>query len=110
MFGKLKEKLKNWTQGLIKKTVEEESEGEIKKTKEKEKKPKKQSKEKFQEEKKEKKKLKKLFEAVIAVAKKMKVRKFEWQVLDWNKPAINFYKKYNTVFEDKWVNCKLVFE
>ena len=53
---------------------------------------------------------KKLFEAVIAVAKKMKVRKFEWQVLDWNKPAINFYKKYNTVFEDKWVNCKLVFE
>jgi fused signal recognition particle receptor len=59
MFVKLKEKLKNWTQGLIKKTVEEESEGEIKKTKEKEKKPKKQSKEKFQEEKKEKKKLKK---------------------------------------------------
>ena len=38
MFGKLKEKLKNWTQGLIKKTDEEESEGEIKKTKEKEKK------------------------------------------------------------------------
>lgn len=53
---------------------------------------------------------KKLFEAVISVAKKMKVRKFEWQVLGWNKSAINFYKKYSTVFDDKWVNCKLVFE
>ncbi|TAL62532.1 MAG: GNAT family N-acetyltransferase [Bacteroidetes bacterium] len=53
---------------------------------------------------------KKLFEAVIAVAKKMKVRKLEWQVLNWNKPAINFYKKYRTVFDNEWVNCKLVFE
>ena len=52
----------------------------------------------------------KLFEAVVAVAKKMKVRKLEWQVLNWNKPAINFYKKYSTVFDNEWVNCKLVFE
>src|ERR1051326_1677491 len=40
---------------------------------------------------------KKLFEEVIKVAKKMKVRKLEWQVLNWNEPAINFYKKYSTV-------------
>jgi GNAT superfamily N-acetyltransferase len=53
---------------------------------------------------------KKLFEAVIAVAKKRKVRKLEWQVLHWNSPAINFYKKYDTVFDKEWVNCKLVFE
>lgn len=51
-----------------------------------------------------------LFKAVVSVAKKMKVRKLEWQVLDWNKPAINFYKKYRTVFDDEWINCKLVFE
>ena len=51
----------------------------------------------------------KLFEAVIAEAKKMGVRKLEWQVLDWNQPAINFYKKYSTVFDKEWVNCKLVF-
>lgn len=53
---------------------------------------------------------KKLFEEVVNAAKKMKVRKLEWQVLDWNKPAINFYKKYSTVFDNEWVNCKLIFE
>jgi GNAT superfamily N-acetyltransferase len=30
-----------------------------------------------------------------------------WQVLDWNEPAINFYKKYNCKFENEWVNCTL---
>ncbi len=62
MFGKLKEKLKNWTQGLIKKAVVEEVEKEVKKKKEKSKKPEKQTKEekeKFQEEKKGKKQSKK---------------------------------------------------
>jgi GNAT superfamily N-acetyltransferase len=51
-----------------------------------------------------------LFDEVIKVSKKMKVRKLEWQVLNWNEPAINFYKKYSTVFDDEWINCKLVFE
>jgi hypothetical protein len=31
----------------------------------------------------------------------------EWQVLDWNKPAIEFYKKYNATLDEEWVNCKL---
>jgi len=53
---------------------------------------------------------KKLFEAVIAAARKMKARKLEWQVLDWNTPAISFYKKYSTVFDGTWVNCKLILE
>lgn len=53
---------------------------------------------------------KQLFEAVLQVAKKMKARKLEWQVLEWNKPAINFYKKYSTVFDAEWINCKLAFE
>ncbi len=52
----------------------------------------------------------KLFEEVIKVARKIKVRKLEWQVLHWNKSAINFYKKYSTVFDKEWVNCKRVFE
>lgn len=30
-----------------------------------------------------------------------------WQVLDWNEPAINFYKKYNAKLEYEWVNCQL---
>ena len=32
-----------------------------------------------------------------------------WQVLDWNEPAINFYKKYPTVFDNEWINCALNF-
>ena len=30
-----------------------------------------------------------------------------WQVLDWNEPAINFYKKYGARIEDGWLNCHL---
>ena len=30
-----------------------------------------------------------------------------WQVLDWNEPAINFYKKYGSRIEDGWLNCNL---
>lgn len=49
----------------------------------------------------------KLFEEVVKVGKDMGVRKIDWQVLDWNEPAIQFYKKYNTVFTNEWVNCTL---
>ncbi len=30
-----------------------------------------------------------------------------WQVLDWNEPAINFYKKYNAKLDSEWINCHL---
>jgi GNAT superfamily N-acetyltransferase len=30
-----------------------------------------------------------------------------WQVLDWNEPAINFYKKYNARLDGEWINCSL---
>lgn len=50
-----------------------------------------------------------LIKALIKVAKQEKVRKLEWQVLKWNTPAIEFYKKLNTLFDDEWLNCKLTF-
>ncbi len=53
---------------------------------------------------------KSLMQAVIQIAKKEKVRKLEWQVLKWNTPAIEFYKKLNTIFDDEWLNCKLTYE
>ena len=31
----------------------------------------------------------------------------EWQVLDWNEPAINFYKKYKAHFDAGWINCSI---
>ncbi|HEX8041401.1 MAG TPA: GNAT family N-acetyltransferase [Chryseosolibacter sp.] len=30
-----------------------------------------------------------------------------WQVLEWNEPAINFYKKYGAKLDAEWVNCNL---
>ena len=30
-----------------------------------------------------------------------------WQVLEWNEPAINFYKKYGAKLDDEWTNCTL---
>src|SRR4051812_13242391 len=32
-----------------------------------------------------------------------------WQVLEWNEPAINFYKKYNADFDPEWVNVSIAF-
>ena len=28
-----------------------------------------------------------------------------WQVLDWNEPALNFYRKYESQLEDGWLNA-----
>jgi GNAT superfamily N-acetyltransferase len=30
-----------------------------------------------------------------------------WQVLEWNEPAINFYKKYGAGLDGEWTNCSL---
>ena len=32
-----------------------------------------------------------------------------WQVLEWNEPAINFYKKLNANLDAEWINCSLNF-
>ncbi len=53
---------------------------------------------------------KKLFEAVVKISKKLKVQRLEWQVLNWNEPAIKFYKKVNSHFDSEWINCKLSWE
>jgi len=50
-----------------------------------------------------------LFEKTIERAKDDNCTGMMWQVLDWNEPAINFYKKYNAHFDEEWVNCSLSF-
>jgi GNAT superfamily N-acetyltransferase len=49
-----------------------------------------------------------LFDRLIEECKEKGFSAMVWQVLDWNEPAINFYKKYDTVFEPEWVNCSLL--
>lgn len=48
-----------------------------------------------------------LFERLFEVATEKRVKLIKWQVLDWNKPAIDFYKKHKAVMEDNWNNCKI---
>jgi GNAT superfamily N-acetyltransferase len=50
----------------------------------------------------------KLFEALIVEAKAKEYSGIAWQVLDWNEPGINFYKKLNNVnFDGEWINCSI---
>ncbi|HEX5113153.1 MAG TPA: GNAT family N-acetyltransferase [Saprospiraceae bacterium] len=51
----------------------------------------------------------KLFEVFLEEAKRQECTMVKWQVLDWNEPAINFYKKYDVVFDNEWVDCKMYF-
>lgn len=50
-----------------------------------------------------------LFDKLIEEYRQQKFSGMVWQVLDWNEPAINFYKKYPDVqFEKGWINCSLL--
>ena len=49
-----------------------------------------------------------LFDKLIEECKEKKYNGMAWQVLDWNEPAINFYKKYEGVNIDSgWLNCTM---
>jgi ribosomal protein S18 acetylase RimI-like enzyme len=48
-----------------------------------------------------------LINMVLKDAHHSGVNQVRWQVLDWNTPAIEFYKKLNVEFEPEWVNCKM---
>lgn len=45
--------------------------------------------------------LKKIFE----VANKENCKRVRWQVLNWNKSAIQMYIKSGAVIDDEWLNC-----
>ena len=48
-----------------------------------------------------------LFDAVLEAGRQRKCRLLKWQVLDWNEPAINFYKKNKAILETDWWNGKI---
>jgi GNAT superfamily N-acetyltransferase len=51
-----------------------------------------------------------LFDKLTEEAKEKNYSGMMWQVLDWNEPAINFYKKIpNVNFDGEWVNCSINF-
>lgn len=50
---------------------------------------------------------KQLFDQTLAYAKENQYHSLYWQVLDWNEPAINFYKKYGATFDAEWLNAHI---
>jgi GNAT superfamily N-acetyltransferase len=48
-----------------------------------------------------------LFDRLIKEAQRRKLNGIQWQVLEWNEPAINFYKKYNAAMDGEWLNCAI---
>ena len=48
-----------------------------------------------------------LFNAFIAVAVEMNAQQVHWQVLDWNTPAIDMYKKVGAAIQEEWLDCKM---
>ncbi len=51
-----------------------------------------------------------LFDEVVNIAKQRGVRRMDWQVLDWNEPAIKFYQKKKAYLDPEWMNGRLFFE
>ena len=51
-----------------------------------------------------------LFESFLKIAKDKECKLVKWQVIDWNEPAIAFYKKYNAIIDKTWWDCKIIFE
>ena len=51
-----------------------------------------------------------LFEETIKIGKETSCTGMMWQVLDWNKPAIDFYKKYDSRIDNGWLNCNIDFK
>src|SRR5690606_20344064 len=48
-----------------------------------------------------------LMDRLIEEARSRGMQRICWQVLDWNAPAIAFYKKYGAAFDGEWINCAI---
>ncbi len=50
-----------------------------------------------------------LFDKVIEIAMELSVKRMDWQVLEWNELALDFYKKRNATLDSEWINGRLFF-
>lgn len=48
-----------------------------------------------------------LMKALIQEAKDRNFTGITWQVLEWNEPAFNFYRKFNATLDPEWVNATI---
>jgi len=50
-----------------------------------------------------------LFQHVVGIARESGMKRMDWQVLEWNEPALEFYKKHEALLDPEWVNGRLFF-
>jgi GNAT superfamily N-acetyltransferase len=50
-----------------------------------------------------------LFQQVVEIAQARGVKRMDWQVLEWNEPALSFYKKQQSILDPEWINGRLFF-
>ncbi|HLV41445.1 MAG TPA: GNAT family N-acetyltransferase [Brumimicrobium sp.] len=50
-----------------------------------------------------------LFQRLVDEAKLMNAKRMDWQVLDWNEPAIKFYESIGATLYPEWINGRLFF-
>ncbi len=46
-----------------------------------------------------------LFQHTLQYASQNGYQRLQWQVLDWNQPAIDFYKTFQADFDPEWLNA-----
>jgi len=51
-----------------------------------------------------------LFDRLFEIAEAQDAALITWQVLDWNEPAISFYKKLGAELDPEWLNGKIMRE
>lgn len=49
-----------------------------------------------------------LFRALMEISQTEDCVGMTWQVLDWNEPALNFYRKYGARLDGEWTNGRLM--
>jgi GNAT superfamily N-acetyltransferase len=52
----------------------------------------------------------KLFDEVVKVAEERGVQRMDWQVLEWNELAIEFYKRKGATIDPEWYNGRIFFD
>lgn len=51
-----------------------------------------------------------LLKEIMRISKEEKCTRIRWQVLDWNTPAIDLYKKMGMTLDEEWINCDWINE
>lgn len=51
-----------------------------------------------------------LFDEMVQIAKTSGVKRMDWQVLEWNQTALDFYRRNNATLDPEWINGRLFFE